>query len=97
MAGTLHTSVRTIRRRIRRMVREGAITAIVLTDYRAIKNDIFAYAMVEYEDPERRTDVDKDLYGTLAGHLWVNGLGDSYIVFFLNLPNIPSADEVLET
>jgi hypothetical protein len=52
--------------------------------------------MVEYKDPERRTGVDKDLYGTLAGHLWVNGLGDNYSVFFLNLPNIPSADEVLE-
>jgi DNA-binding Lrp family transcriptional regulator len=96
MADALRVSPRTIRRRIKKMVGEGAIAAVPSTDVRGLKNEIFSYLMVEYEDPERRAEVDKNLSAALVKHLVLSGLGDNYSVFLLSLLNIPSAKDILE-
>lgn len=77
MAIALKVSARTVRRRVEKMAADGAIAAIVSTDIRAIKNDIFAYVMAEYEEPEARTIVNERLFATLVRYVWVAGLGES--------------------
>jgi DNA-binding Lrp family transcriptional regulator len=95
IAGALKVSARTVRRRVRKMVSEGAIAALPSTDVRGLENEILSFVMVEYKDPEKRADVDKDLYAVLSKYLGLSGLGDRYSVFLLSLPNIPSAEEAL--
>ena len=74
MAAALKISARTIRRRVEKMVGEGAISSIVSTDIRAIKNEIFAYCMVEYRDPGSRDEVNRNLMASLES---VSGLSVS--------------------
>jgi DNA-binding Lrp family transcriptional regulator len=96
IAGALRVSARTVRRRIKKMVSEGAIAAVPSTDVRGLENEILSYVMVEYKDPEKRAEVDEGLYAALSKYLGLSGLGDNYSIFLLSLPNIPSAKEVLE-
>jgi DNA-binding Lrp family transcriptional regulator len=93
----LGISARTVRRRMDSMVEGGAIFAFPSGDHAGIRDGVMADLVMEYESPNTRHKVDGLLLDLLDRYCIFPGIWESYSVYTLILPNVPSSQEILHT
>lgn len=96
IAGELGMSVRTLRRRTKRMIDGMAISTLVSSGERAMSGGVIGNLQVEYSSAGMRPDAERTLLRELDSHLIFAGLWASFSLFTLVLPSIPASSEVLE-
>jgi DNA-binding Lrp family transcriptional regulator len=96
IAAELGVSVRTLKRRTKRMIDGMAISTIVSTAEGFMGAGVIGNLQVEYSSAKARPETERDLLHELDSRLIFAGLWESFSLFTLVLPSIPAASQILE-
>ena len=77
------------------MVKGSAIFALPSSDPGAIRDAVMADLVVEYKSQDVRHEVDKTLLELLDRYCFFPGIWESYSVYTVILPSVPTSQEVL--
>jgi len=97
----LGLSSRTVKRRLQRMIHEGAVFAFPAVDPNAARGVVMAALIVTY-DPEKKEDLDPQIFAKLEAYIWhvfhmlpseIDGLQST--TFNLALPTVGRSKEIL--
>ncbi|MDG6924130.1 MAG: Lrp/AsnC family transcriptional regulator [Nitrososphaerota archaeon] len=97
IAKALQISVRTVRRRMTRMIDGAALFTLPSINASKIRGAVMADLLVEYEDTKSRQGVDSVLVKLLDPYYFFAGLWESYSVYSLIIHGIPATKEILES
>ena len=95
VARQLHTSSRTIRRRLDRMIRERALYVLPDLDFKELEGEVSVSFNVFYASPEAKVGVDREVMARFSDRIVVAQLNDFDQGFFeFVLQNLSKIDEV---
>ena len=96
LARELKVSVRTVKRRLARLVRIGAIFTFPRMDYRKISGGVTAELLVTFRDPATKGEVEPRNPPALKDHLTFVGNWEACDMFRLILPNVALLDYLVK-
>lgn len=94
LARRLNASVRTVKRRISRLARTGAMFTFPRMDYRKISGGVTAEMLVTYRDPSARGDAERRVLARLDEWLTFTGIWEEHSMYRLILPNVALAGDL---
>lgn len=93
----LQISIRTVKRRMARLVKNNTIFTLASTNVGAIRDAVMADLVVEYDSPDVRPAIDGMLLELLEPYYFSTRPWESYGLFAMILPSISKSREILET
>jgi DNA-binding Lrp family transcriptional regulator len=97
LARDLRVSVRTLKRRMSRILDQGALLSSPRLDYRAITGGLPVDLVVHFSEAEARQEAARKILRLVEDYLLFIGPGVEYIVFNLVTPKISLATELAES
>lgn len=94
LARGLKSSVRTVKRRISRLARTGAMFTFPRMDYRRISGGVTAELLVTYRDHSARGDAERRVIARLEEWLTFTGIWEEHSMYRLILPNVALAGDL---
>jgi DNA-binding Lrp family transcriptional regulator len=92
----LRLSTRTVRRRMVRMVKGGAVFTFPSSNVDALREAIMVDLLVEYDSPGTRQHVDRKLLELLDPYYIFAGIWESHSVYSMIIPSFPTSREILD-
>ena len=97
LAEELGTPVRSLKRRVARLLRSAAILSVPTMDYRAIVGAVPADVLVSFDSPEVRPEAETRVLRVLEDRMIYAGVWSEFGMYSLLLPNVTSATELADT
>ncbi|HEV2166194.1 MAG TPA: AsnC family transcriptional regulator [Thermoplasmata archaeon] len=92
LARELKVSVRTVKRRVARLIEIGAIFTFPRMDYRKVSGGVTAELLVTFRDPSTKSEVVPRILRLLEEHLTFVGSWEEFDMYRVILPNVPVLD-----
>ena len=96
LAKNLGTSVRTLGRRVARLVGARAVLSVPTMDYRAIQGGVPADAIVTFMEKEQRGEAEKEILRLLGERMIYAGVWEDFGMYSLILPTVAAAASVAD-
>jgi len=96
LAQELGCSVRTLKRRIARLVRTGAILTFPRMDYRAMSGGVAAELLVTFSDASLKTHAETEIQHRIEDWMIYAGIWGEFDIYRLILPNVSIVNELAE-
>ena len=96
LARELNTSVRTIKRRVARLVKAHAILSVPTMDYRALTGCVPADLIVSFASPGNRPEAEREILGLVSDRMIFAGVWAGFGMYSLILPKVSTATQVAD-
>lgn len=90
-AGDLGVSLRTLKRRMKRLMASGALLSFPRLDYRALHSGVTAELLVAFDGAEREEEAKARISAHIGDFTFFTGAWDRFRIYRLILPNIARA------
>ena len=96
LARELGISVRTVKRRVSKLVRSNAVLSVATIDYRALSGCVPADLIVAYSSPAARHEAERRILSLIEDRLIFAGAWSDIGLYSLLLPRVSRATEIAE-
>ena len=96
LARDLHTSVRTVKRRVAKLVDSHAILSVPTMDYRALTGCVPADLIVSFASPSDRPEAEREILRLVSDRMIFAGIWQDFGMYSLILPKVSTASQVAD-